>query len=103
MNDSFCFIVNTISNKGRAGRYFSQNMAKVKNRFPECRIIMIEEEERIDEHAAKAAQECRYTIAVGGDRKTCCKRSIGNRSCFRGLADRQWQRFCQKPGDGSPV
>lgn len=67
MSDSYCFIINTLSNKGKAGSLFSEKLEYVKGKFPESHYIFIDKGDAIQEQARKAAAGFKYVVAAGGD------------------------------------
>ncbi len=67
MKNSFCFIVNTSSDRERAGPLFRDRLNYVKRKFPDSHYIFIKEEDTIEEYASRAAEDYKYVVAAGGD------------------------------------
>ncbi|MDR8392993.1 YegS/Rv2252/BmrU family lipid kinase [Aliifodinibius sp. S!AR15-10] len=67
MHSSFCFIVNTLANRGKAAHLFKGQIEFIKHNFPDARFIYIKEKDPIEEHVQWAAKHHKYVVAAGGD------------------------------------
>lgn len=67
MNSSFCFLVNTLSGRGKASALLDGRLDYVKNKFPDSHFIFIRDDDVIKEHAKRASAQHKYVVAIGGD------------------------------------